>query len=155
MTDERNLYRANRRAFIAACEAAGVDAIARVQPGQAADGKPLFTDTAALGERLAARATLVVGNDAAATARLIALLHDAPPPGERLVLVHALDPKHFGGTADPAWATTVLAAVAKEDLSRVTVLALVNLAGGDLVPILAKAMPKAVITALPDREPGR
>jgi uncharacterized protein DUF2817 len=145
MADERNLYRAQRRAFIAACDAAHVDAIARVQPGAGADGKPLFTDTAALGERLAERATLVVGNSAKGSAAQIALLKLPPPPGDRLVLVHALDPAHFGGPANPAWAMTILTAVATEDLSRVTVLTLMDLAGG-LAPMVRKAMPGREIT---------
>lgn len=144
MADDRLLYRSQRRAFIAACEAAHVDAIARVQPGAGIDGKPLFTDTAALGERLAARATLVVGNSARASAAQIKLL-TPPPPGERLVLVHALDPAHFGGPANPSWAMTVLTAVATEDLSRVTALTLMDLAGG-LAPVVRKAMPQAMVT---------
>jgi hypothetical protein len=146
MTDQGKDYRSCRRAFIAACDAAHVDAIARVKPGKAEDGKPLFTDTAALGDRLATRATLVVGNDADASAIQIDLLKTAPPPGERLVLVHALDPKGFGGAADPAWATTILTAVATEDLSKVTTLTLRDLTGGDLLALLQKAMPKAAIT---------
>jgi Protein of unknown function (DUF2817) len=145
MADERNLYRAQRRSFIAACEAAHVETIARVQPGMGADGKPLFTDTAALGERLATRATLVVGNNAHASAAQIALLKLPPPPGDRLVLVHALDPAHFGGPADPAWALATLAAVATEDLSKVTALTLMDLAGG-FGPVARKALPGCEIT---------
>lgn len=145
MTGEGKDYRASRRAFIAACEAAGVDAVSRLQPGQGADGKPLFTDTAALGERLATHATLVLGNSAASGAAQIALLKLPPPPGERLVLVHALDPAHFGGPANPSWAMTVLTAVATEDLSRVTALTLMDLAGG-LAPVVRKAMPQAMVT---------
>lgn len=145
MADERNLYRAQRRAFITACEAAKVETIARVQPGAGADGKPLFTDTAALGDRLAERATLVLGNGAKSTAAQIALLKLPPPPGDRLVLVHALDPAHFGGPADPAWALSILTAVATEDLSRVTMLVLMDLVGG-LGPVARKVMPKAQVT---------
>jgi hypothetical protein len=145
MPDERNLYRRTRRAFIAACEAAGVDAIARVQPGQAADGKPLFVDTAALGDRLAARATLVVSNNTPGSKAQIALLKLPPPPGDRLVLVHAIDPAHFGGPPNPAWAKVILAAVTTEDLSRVTTLTLMNLAGGDLAPILRQLLPGATL----------
>jgi len=146
MTEQGKDYRSCRRAFIAACEAAHVETIARVQPGKADDGKPLFTDTAALGDRLATRATLVVGNDARASTAQIGLLATAPPPGERLVLVHALDPKDFGSPADPAWAAPILTAVATEDLSKVTALILHDLAGGDLLALLQKAMPKAAIT---------
>ena len=144
MADERNLYRAQRRSFIAACEAAKVETIARVQPGAGTDGKPLFTDTAALGDRLAERATLVLGNSAKAAAAQVALLKLPPPPTDRLVLVHALDPAHFGRPADPAWAMTILTAVATEDLSRVTALTLMDLVGG-LGPIVRKAMPGAEI----------
>lgn len=146
MTEQGKDYRSCRRAFIAACDAAHVDAIARVQPGKADDGKPLFTDTAAMGDRLATRATLVVGNDAAASAIQIALLQTTPPPGARLVLVHALDPKGFGGAVDPAWAATILTAVATEDLSKVAALILRDLTGGAVLPLLQKAMPKAIIT---------
>ncbi|MDB5735011.1 MAG: hypothetical protein JWN16_1648 [Alphaproteobacteria bacterium] len=145
MSSERNDYRTHRRAFIAACEAHGLDAIARVQPDRGDDGKPLFTDTVALGERLAARAVLVVGNDANGSAAQIDLLGTAPPPGERLVLVHALDPGRFGGPADSVWATTVLAAVAAEDLSRVGVLTVMDMTGG-LEPILRRVMPHMEIT---------
>lgn len=145
MADERNLYRRTRRAFIAACEAAAVETIARVQSGAGTDGKPLFTDTAALGERLAERATLVVGNSAKAAAAQVALLKLPPPPGDRLVLVHALDPAHFGGPAEAKWALAVLTAVATEDMSRVTALTLMDLVGG-LAPIVRKAMPKCEIT---------
>lgn len=145
MTEQGKDYRSCRRAFIAACDAAHVDAIARVQPGKADDGKPLFTDTAAMGDRLATRATLVVGNDAKGSAAQIMLLKKPPPPGDRLVLVHALDPKGFGGSADPAWAATILKAVATEDLSKVTALAMMDMVGG-LEAILREAMPKAEIT---------
>jgi len=145
MTEQGKDYRSCRRAFIAACDAAHVDAIARVQPGKADDGKPLFTDTAAMGDRLATCATLVVGNDADASAIQIELLKTAPPPGERLVLVHALNPKGFGGAPDPAWAGTTLTAVATEDLSKVTALTLRDLTGGQLLPLLQKAMPRAAI----------
>jgi hypothetical protein len=145
MSSERNDYRSHRCAFIAACEAHGVDAIARVQPGQGADGKPLFTDTVALGARLATRAVLVVGNDAKGSAAQIDLLRTAPPPGERLVVVHALDPGHFGGPADPVWAGTVLASVVAEDLSRVGMLTVVDMTGG-LEPILRHALPRTEIT---------
>ncbi len=115
-------YRAARRAFIAACDAAHVDAIARLNPAKAADGKPLFMDSAALGPRLAAHALMVLATDAAGSAIAVALLKDAIalPADTRLVLVHALDPAAFAGVAgDPAWVPAMLAAVAKEDMSRV------------------------------------
>ena len=115
-------YRAARRAFIAACEAAQVDPIARLNPAPAPDGKPLFMDCAALGPRLASRAVLAVANDAAGSAIAAALLTDPLrlPKDARLVLVHAPDPAAFAGVpGDPAWPVTALAAVATEDLSRV------------------------------------
>ena len=41
-------YRAARRGFIAACEKARVETVARLHPAKASDGKPLFMDCAAL-----------------------------------------------------------------------------------------------------------
>ena len=58
-----SLYRSARRAFIAACEAAHVDTVARLHPSRDKDGKPLFMDSAALGPRLAQRAVLAIAND--------------------------------------------------------------------------------------------
>jgi len=115
-------YRTARRAFIAGCDAAHVDAIARLNPAKAADGKPLFMDAAALGPRLAARALMAIATDAAGSAIAVALLKHgiALPPDTRLVLVHALDPAAFAGVAgDPDWVPAMLSAVAKEDMSRV------------------------------------
>src|SRR5471032_360395 len=115
-------YRAARRAFIAACEAAGVDAIARLHPAKGPDGKPLFMDCAALGPRRAAKAMLVVAQNAAGAQILTALLRDAlsPPADTKLVLVHALDPAAFAGVpGDPGWPAAMLGAVATEDLSKV------------------------------------
>ena len=77
-------YRAARRAFIAACEKAHVETVARLQPGKAPDGMPLFMDCAALGPRTATRAVLAVGHDAKDSTVLIALLSETPPPGTRL-----------------------------------------------------------------------
>jgi hypothetical protein len=142
-------YRAARRAFITACEAAQVDPIARLNPAPAPDGKPLFMDCAALGPRLAGRAVLAVANDAAGSALAVALLEGriALPADARLVLVHAPDPATFAGVAgDPAWPVTALAAVATEDLSRVHDLAVLPLAlDSGLMPILANA----TVTMLP------
>jgi Protein of unknown function (DUF2817) len=127
-------YRAARRAFIAACEAAHVDTIARLHPSKPADGKPLFMDAAARGPRLAARALMAIATDAAGSAIAVALLKDAIalPAGTRLVMVHALDPAAFAGAAgDPAWIPAMLAAVAKEDMSRVHHPRLLPLGGAD------------------------
>jgi hypothetical protein len=96
-------YRAARRGFIAACEARGLDAIARVAPGvQGRDGKPLFMDAVALGPRDAARALLLICGTHGVegyfgSAVLTGLLREgmAPPPGARLVMIHALNPFGF------------------------------------------------------------
>src|SRR5882724_596315 len=97
---DRGAYRAARRAFIAACEKAHVDTVARLHPAKGPDGKPLFMDCAALGPRRAARAVLAVAYDAAGTAMMTDLLQQPPLPADaRLVLVHALDPARFAGIA--------------------------------------------------------
>jgi hypothetical protein len=150
---DQKSYRASRRAFIAACEGAHIDTVARLNPAKAPDGKPLFMDCAALGPRQATRAVLIAGYDAAGTEVLIALLGEPPLPADaRLVLVHALDPAVFAGVAgDPAWPAAMLAAVATEDLSRARDLAVLPLNRRDdsLKPILQAPLPQAAITALP------
>lgn len=151
--ESRKTYRAARRAFIAACEKAHIDTVARLHPSKGPDGKPLFMDCAALGPRRAARAVLVVGYDAADTELLVQLLNDiAPPKDARLVLVHAFDPAAFAGVpGDPAWPPAMLGAVATEDLSRVRNLALLALGRGDdsLKPAVQAKLPQATIIALP------
>ena len=146
-------YRAARRAFIAACEKARTDTVARLHPSKGPDGKPLFMDCAALGPRRAARAVLVVGHDAAGTDLLIALLGTIQLPKDaRLVLVHAFDPARFAGVpGDPAWPPAMLGAVVTEDLSRVRTLAVISLGGGDedLKPAIQEKLPQAAITVLP------
>jgi hypothetical protein len=146
-------YRAARRAFIAACEAAHVDTVARLYPAQAPDGKPLFMDVAPLGPRTAAKAVLVLGYDAQGTDMLIALLRDVTlPPDTRLVLVHALDPALFARvTEDSAWPPAMLAAVATEDLSKTLSLAVLPLgrSGEALKPVLQARLPKTHIVVLP------
>jgi hypothetical protein len=148
-----SVYRAARRAFIAACEAAHVDPIARLHPTRGPDGKPLFMDCAGLGPRLATRAVLAVANDAAGSAIMVALLKQklAPPKDGRLVLVHALDPAVFTGVkSDPDWPAAMLAAVATEDLSRVRELAVLPLIATENPQTpLAAALPRSVITLLP------
>ena len=140
-------YRARRKAFIAACEKAGADAISRVHPAKGPDGKPLFCDSAAFGPRDAARAVLLVSADADGAAA--ALLKDgvAPPAGTRLVLVHALDPftaawGEAGGPPD--WPARTLAAIATEDLKRVQTLTVLAI-GVDARTALAAALPGAAI----------
>lgn len=139
MVPERN---ACRRAFIAACDAAHIDPIARVHPGKAADGRPLFMDSVALGPRLATKALLILTDDPRGSDLIIGLLQAgiALPPDARLVLVHALDPPAFVGQAsDPAWSATMLAAVVREDLAKVTRLAVLDLTALDLRTALPKA----------------
>jgi hypothetical protein len=145
-------YRDARRAFIAACEAAHVETVARLHPAKGPDGKPLFMDCAALGPRRAAKAMLVVAGDAAAADVLTGLAVQSWPPGARLVLIHALDPAAFAGVAgDPGWPAAMLAAVATEDLSKVRDLAVLALDGDgeELRPVLEAQLPKAAIKFLP------
>ena len=147
-------YRAARRAFIAACGAAGVDVIARVHPtGRAADGKPLFLDSAAIGPRDAARGLLLVSGDAAGS-RLQAQLVETGltlPAGTRLVLVHAL-----AAMRDPAWLAAMLRDVAREDLARSKSVILLTLGvfaqsleGGFLLPDIS-----VTIAAVPLDDPA-
>jgi hypothetical protein len=157
-------YRAARRAFIAACEAAHVDTVARLHPTKGPDGKPLFMDCAARGPRRATKAVLVVAEDAAGCAMLTAFLGaplspDAVPPDFRLVLVHTLDPAAFAGVAgEPGWPAAMLGAVATEDLSRVRKLAVLALGGRgeELRPVLQARLPEATIKFLaPGTDIGR
>ena len=145
-------YRAARRAFIAACEKAHVETVARLHPSKGPDGKPLFMDCAATGPRRAAKAALVAGYDAPGSETLIALLAETLPPDTKLVLVHALDPAAFAGVAgDPAWPAAVLGAVATEDLSHARHLAVMALGRQDetLNAALLAHLPQAQITTLP------
>jgi hypothetical protein len=156
--DYPSTYRAARRAFIAACEAAHVDTVARLHPAKAPDGKPLFMDCAALGPRRAAKAVLVAGYDASGTDILIALLRESTLPADaRLVLVHALDPALFAGVAgDPVWPATMLTAVAAEDLARVRILGILALGqpGESLKPVLQAGLPDTGIIILPSANSG-
>ena len=139
-------WRALRRAFIAACEARGLDVIARVHPARGPDGKPLFMDSVAMGPRHAAKALLVVTGDAAGSRLLTALLQDdvAPSPDARLVLVHALDPADFAGAvSDPAWSAAMLRAVMTEDLAKVAQISVLDLSDAGIV---SKAIPDPSIT---------
>ena len=149
----QNTYRAARRAFIAACEAAHAETVARLHPAKAPDGKPLFMDCTALGPRHAEKAMLVVSYDAPGSETLAALLREVKVPADsRLVLVHALDPAQFAGVAGNAgWSTAMLAAVATEDLSHVKNLSVLNLGRDDktVVPALQSALPDARITLCP------
>jgi len=149
-------YRTARRAFIAACEQAHVETVARLHPARGPDGKPLFMDSAAVGPRHAAKAVLVVAYDAPGSALLIALLADkfggALPPDAQLVLVHALDPAAFAGVqSDPAWPAAMLGAEAVEDLSHARRLAVLSLGRRDesLEPVIQARLPQTEITLLP------
>jgi hypothetical protein len=152
-------YRAARRDFIAACEKAHVDTVARVNPAKSADGKPLFMDAAAFGPRHAARAALVIARGPRGSAVMIELLRRGltPPAGTRVVLVHALEPAAFAGAkVTPGWPSAMLVAVATEDLSRVSDLAVLPLEQGeDLTPVLSASLPKAALTLLPGTESSR
>jgi hypothetical protein len=146
-------YRAHRRAFIAACEAAGVDVIARVHPARGPDGKPLFMDSAATGPRHAPRAALVVSHDAEGSRILTELVRArvCPPPDARLVLVHALDPAAFAGVpSDENWPHKMLGAVTTEDLAKVKDLAILSLNGvGEMQKsAVAEALPESNINVM-------
>lgn len=141
-------YRGARRAFIAACEKAGVDSIARVHPAKGVDGKPLFMDSAALGPRLAKRAVAAIAQDLSGSRILTALLQKpiTPPDGMRVVLVHALVPT---GAERDDWLRASLQAVATEDLSRVRDLAVLAL-GEDRKDLeIRPPQPDSVIHILP------
>ncbi|HUO03528.1 MAG TPA: DUF2817 domain-containing protein [Rhizomicrobium sp.] len=160
-------YRNARRAFIAACEHAHGDSIARVHPtALGPDGKPLFIDCVALGSRDAQKALLVItgsrGEDGLLGSQILVSLLDSqvlPLSGTRLVLVHALNPFGFAwrqqanedGLAldDPkagqSWSLAMLRAIATEDLARVQKLRILDVAEG----------PAGEVTAAPDCGPAR
>lgn len=146
-------YRAHRRAFIAACEAAGVDVIARVHPARGPDGQPLFMDSAAMGPRHAPRAALLVSRAAVGSEIQTGLVRAGtrPPPQARLVLVHALDPAAFAGVpGDAGWPLKMLGAVATEDLARVKALLILSLdgAGETLKNAVAALLPESNINVM-------
>ena len=96
-------YRQGRRNFIAACEKVRADSIARVHPAaKGPDGKPLFIDSVALGPRGARKALLLIAGTHGVEGYFGSgvqngLLREGltPPPGCRIVLVHALNPYGF------------------------------------------------------------
>ena len=143
-------YRTARKAFIAACEKAHADTIARVHPAiRGADGKPLFLDSIALGPRQARKALLLIADGAEASAAMTALLRAQIilPNDTRLVLVHAFNPFAFAGVhgGDRDWSLAMLGAVATEDLARVTALKVLALNVDDkgLAAILRQRLPAA------------
>ena len=96
-------YRSARRAFIAACQGRGVDVVSRVHPtARGPDGAPLFLDVAAMGPRGAKKALLLVsgthgveGYFGSGVQTGLMQTGIAPPPGARLVMIHALNPFGF------------------------------------------------------------
>jgi hypothetical protein len=145
-------YRDARRAFIAACEHAQGDSIARVHPTvRGPDGKPLFIDSAAFGSREAPKALLVIagvdGEAGLSGSRILTALLDSrtmPLPGTRLVLVHALNPFGFAWgkrknedaislddlAAGTSWSFAMLGAIATEDLARIRKLRILEIDRG-------------------------
>jgi hypothetical protein len=153
-------YRQSRKAFIAACEKAGADVVARVHPGRGPDGKPLFLDAAAFGPRLARSGVLVAAGGAPGAGVLLALISDKVPArlpeGVRLVLVHGADPAGFAWNnaahTDPAWGAAMLRAVAAEDFRKAERLTLVRL--GPTAPEWAAPELKAPAVHTLAVEPG-
>src|ERR1700710_1058648 len=98
-------YRSARHAFIAACEQAGVDVIARVHPDvKGSGGKPLFLDTAVIGPRDAKKALLLMSathgvegyfGSGVQTGLMREGLAGRVPKGSKIVLLHALNPYGF------------------------------------------------------------
>src|ERR1700709_1244735 len=98
-------YRQGRHNFIAACEQAGVDVIARVHPDvKGRDGKPLFLDTAVIGPRDAKKALLLMSwthgvegyfGSGVQTGLMREGLAGRVPKGTKIVLLHALNPYGF------------------------------------------------------------
>ena len=150
MGDEANLakaYRQARRDFIAACEHAGADAIARVHPQKGPDGKPLFCDSAAFGPLHPSRALLLLaGSQGAVTAFLrggFKLPEDA-----KLLAILALDPyaRAWGKPGSPAdWSQKTLTAIAAEDLRQVKKLTVLDMSGGVTEAALAAALPGVAV----------
>ena len=98
-------YRSGRAAFLKACTAAGLSAIARVHPkAEGRDGKPLFLDTTTVGAREATSALLLISGTHGVEGYFgsgvqSGLLQDGiaarVPKGAKLVLLHALNPYGF------------------------------------------------------------
>jgi hypothetical protein len=94
-------YRSARHDFIAACERAGIDVIARVHPeAKGRDGKTLFLDTAIIGPRDATRALLLISathgvegyfGSGVQTGLMREGLAGRVPKDSKIVLLHALN----------------------------------------------------------------
>lgn len=145
-------YREARKAFIAACEHAHGDSIARVHPtALGPDGKPLFINSVAFGSREATKALVVItgvdGEAGLLGSHILTALLDSevtPLPGTRLVLVHALNSFGFAwgrhtnedglSLDDPAasqsWSFAALRAIATEDLARTRKLRILDISQG-------------------------
>jgi hypothetical protein len=171
-------YRTARKAFIAACTRAQADSIARVHPAASGPkGNPLFLDSVALGPRDGRKALLLIagshGNDGLMGSALLTGLLDSglrPPPGARLLMVHALNP--FGmargsrenetgidldtSKAAQSWSFAMLRDIMTEDLAHAEKLRILELGRGKtsrledrtgsvLAQVLAAARPGANI----------
>ena len=98
-------YRVGRHNFIAACETAGIDVIARVHPkASGRDGKPLFLDAAIVGPRDAKKALLLISathgvegyfGSAVQTGLMREGLAKRTPRDSKIVVLHALNPYGF------------------------------------------------------------
>jgi hypothetical protein len=98
-------YRSGRHAFITACENSGVDVIARVHPdAKGRDGRPLFLDTAIVGQRNAGKALLLISathgvegyfGSGVQTGLMREGLVNRVPKDSKVVLLHALNPYGF------------------------------------------------------------
>src|SRR5471032_1345414 len=98
-------YRSGRHDFIAACEQAGIDVIARVHPeATGRDGKALFLDTAIIGPRAAKRALLLISathgvegyfGSGVQTGLMREGMARNAPKDTKIVLLHALNPYGF------------------------------------------------------------
>jgi len=98
-------YRAARKAFVEAAEAAGLGVTSRVHPKtHGADGKPLFLDVASIGSRDSKRAMLLISGthgvegyfgSGVQTGLLRQGLAARMPKNARLVVLHALNPFGF------------------------------------------------------------
>jgi len=96
-------YREARAAFLSACKAADLGTTARVHPNaKGRDGKPLFLDTAVIGDRDAETALLMISathgvegyfGSGVQTGMLRQGLK--APEGSKIVLLHALNPYGF------------------------------------------------------------
>ncbi len=98
-------YRSGRHDFVAACEQAGIDVVARVHPQvKGRDGKPLFLDTAVIGPRDAKKALLLISathgvegyfGSGVQTGLMREGLAGRVPKDTKIVLLHALNPYGF------------------------------------------------------------